>query len=229
MGESLNNAYQAVGPSVRHGRPRERPAAAGGARGGRGGRHRGARGLHRQLVVQPRGHTPDRDARTDDGPARHHHGEPRRRAGDVDHRADVARARAHRRPVGRDLHRRGFEGQPVLLEFFAVWCPVCTAQQKAVREALAHRPELVPISLNVDPNEGEDQVREHVQAHDGFDWRYAVASSTMTHRLIQEFGSVIANPPAAPVVRVCPDGTASLLDERGAKPAEALLASFDAC
>lgn len=123
----------------------------------------------------------------------------------------------------------GFVGQPVLLEFFAVWCPVCTAQQKAVREALAHRPELVPISLNVDPNEGEDQVREHVQAHDGFDWRYAVASTTMTHRLIQEFGSVIANPPAAPVVRVCPDGTASLLDERGAKPAEALLASFDAC
>lgn len=121
-----------------------------------------------------------------------------------------------------------FEGQPVLLEFFAVWCPVCTAQQKAVREALGQQPDLVPISLNVDPNEGEARVREHVQTHD-FGWRYAVSSSVMTHRLIQEFGSVIANPPSAPVVRVCPDGSASLLDERGVKPAETLLGSYDSC
>lgn len=122
-----------------------------------------------------------------------------------------------------------FEGQPVLLEFFAVWCPVCTAQQKAVRDALAERPDLVPISINVDPNEGDAQVRQHVESHEGFDWRYAVASSTLTHRLIQAFGVVITNPPAAPVVRVCPDASAALLDGRGVKSAETLLASFESC
>jgi cytochrome oxidase Cu insertion factor (SCO1/SenC/PrrC family) len=43
-----------------------------------------------------------------------------------------------------------FEVRPVLLEFFAVWCPVCTDQQKVLRDVTDRKDDLVVISLNTD-------------------------------------------------------------------------------
>jgi cytochrome oxidase Cu insertion factor (SCO1/SenC/PrrC family) len=123
---------------------------------------------------------------------------------------------------------REFAGRPVLLEFFAVWCPVCTRQQQQVGGLVDRMDDLVPISINVDPNEDAARVRSHLEDHD-FDWRYAVAPSSMTRALIDEFGTVISNPPAAPVIRVCPDGTASLVEGRGLKSIGDLEAAFDGC
>lgn len=122
-----------------------------------------------------------------------------------------------------------FVGQPVLLEFFAVWCPVCTEQQREMHGAGAEMDDLILISLNTDPNEDADRVREHLQRNEDFDWRYAVAPSAMTQSLVDEFGSIIANPPAAPIVRVCRDGRASLLDRRGVKPTDELVAAVEQC
>lgn len=122
----------------------------------------------------------------------------------------------------------GFGGRPVLVEFFAVWCPVCTSQQQELGTLVERRDDLVAISLNVDPNEDAEQVREHAEKK-GFDWRYAVSPPAMTKALIDEFGTVVTNAPAAPVVRICPDRTAALVDGRGLKSADALAASFDSC
>jgi cytochrome oxidase Cu insertion factor (SCO1/SenC/PrrC family) len=121
-----------------------------------------------------------------------------------------------------------FAGRPVLLEFFAVWCPVCTRQQRQVGGLVDRMDDLVPISLNVDPNEDVARVRDHLDEHD-FDWRYAVAPSSMTKALVDEFGTVISNPPAAPVVRVCGDGEAALVEGRGLKSIGDLEAAFERC
>lgn len=123
----------------------------------------------------------------------------------------------------------GFEGRPVLIEFFAVWCPICTRQQVQLRGAVDAVDDLVAISLNTDPNESAEQVRDHLSSYEGFDWRYAVAPPEMVRAFIDDFGSVIANPPSAPVVRVCPDGSASLLESQGVKSTDTLVAALDRC
>lgn len=122
-----------------------------------------------------------------------------------------------------------FADRPVLLETFAVWCPTCTRQQQQLVRLRARRDDVVVITLDVDPNEDAEKVREHLETHEDFDWRYAVAPSAMTRSLIDEFGTVIANPPAAPIVRVCPDGTAKHIDQRGVKSAETLAGHLARC
>jgi thiol-disulfide isomerase/thioredoxin len=98
-----------------------------------------------------------------------------------------------------------FEGQTVLLESFAVWCPTCTKQQQEVRklhEQIGNR--VVSISLDVDPNEDEELVREHA-IRNGFDWLYAVAPPELTRALIAEFGTAIVAAPSAPMILICGD------------------------
>lgn len=118
-----------------------------------------------------------------------------------------------------------FAGTPVLMEFFAVWCPVCTNQQKQIAALHDRMDGVVSISLNTDPNEDAAKVREHLDRH-GFDWRYAVAPAEMTDQLVDQFGAVIADPPSAPVVMVCGDGRARRLPN-GVKPPDELQAAIE--
>ncbi|AUV80751.1 hypothetical protein C2R22_03015 [Salinigranum rubrum] len=130
--------------------------------------------------------------------------------------------------TGETFSIEGFAGRPVLVEFFAVWCPVCTSQQEEVAVLVDRTDDLVAVSLNVDPNEDAEQVRTHA-SENGFDWHYAVAPSSMTRALVEEFGTVVTNAPAAPVVTVCPGGGPSLVEGRGVKSADDLAAAFDRC
>lgn len=116
-----------------------------------------------------------------------------------------------------------FAGSIILVEFFAVWCPVCTSQQEEIEALHADQDDFVSISLNTDPNEDASKVREHLDRN-GFDWRYAIAPTDMTEALVDQFSNVIATPPKAPVVLLCPDQQAALLRE-GVKPASELAAS----
>ena len=123
--------------------------------------------------------------------------------------------------TGESFRIADFAGTSVLLESFAVWCPVCTAQQREIRElheAVGH--EVVSISLNTDPNEDIRRVRDHTSRH-GFSWRYAVAPDTMIQALIDEFGFGIVNAPSAPMVLICEDQTHRPL-RRGVKRADRL-------
>lgn len=120
----------------------------------------------------------------------------------------------------------GFDA-PVLLETFAVWCPVCTNQQRRIAALHERREDFVSVSLNTDPNEDAARVREHLDRH-GFDWRYAVAPPEMTRSLKESFGSVVLSPTQAPVVLRCADGSARLL-ETGVKSADTLAEHLESC
>ena len=122
-----------------------------------------------------------------------------------------------------------FAGTPVLLESFAVWCPICTNQQKQVR-ALHEEvgDEVVSIGLNTDPNEDQDKVAAHIARH-GFDWRYAVAPAELILALKEEFGVGILNAPSAPMVLICPDQSVREMLRRGVKRANFLQEQVAAC
>tara|TARA_Y100000310_G_scaffold345863_1_gene471794 strand:- start:55647 stop:56228 length:582 start_codon:yes stop_codon:yes gene_type:complete len=99
------------------------------------------------------------------------------------------------------------KGKKVLLESFAVWCPLCTKQQsniKKLHEEIGD--EVVSISIDTDPNEDAALVKDHAEGN-GFDWAYAVAPKDFTTSLIDQFGNAVVNAPSAPVILVCEDGT----------------------
>ena len=117
--------------------------------------------------------------------------------------------------TGEQVRASDFAGEALLVESFAVWCPTCLTQQREVQQLdVAH------ITINTDPNEDEELVREYIEQH-GFSGHYAVASAAYTGLLIDEFGTGIINAPSAPVILVCPDQRAELLP-RGVKRAEQL-------
>ena len=123
--------------------------------------------------------------------------------------------------TGETFRISDFEGTPVLVESFAVWCPTCLEQQKEVQKLKsAEGDAIIHISLNTDPNEEEEQVREHLEKN-GFDWYFAIAPPEMTRAMIDEFGQEFVVAPSAPVVLVCENQSARLLP-RGVKSAEQL-------
>ncbi|EGQ43007.1 MAG: hypothetical protein J07AB43_09960 [Candidatus Nanosalina sp. J07AB43] len=75
---------------------------------------------------------------------------------------------------------------------------------------------ITSVSLNVDPNEDQQQIVQHTEEN-GFNWRYAVSGSSLTKSLVDEYGASIANPPSAPVVVVCENTSERL--QNGVKPA----------
>jgi len=108
--------------------------------------------------------------------------------------------------------------KPVLVETFAVWCPTCTRQQEEIKK-LHEKEGISSVSLDVDPNEEASKVQNHVQMNN-FTWRYSIASSGLTRKLVQQYGSSMASPPSTPVVLVCENGSRKLSD--GVKTAEKL-------
>jgi len=115
-----------------------------------------------------------------------------------------------------------FVGKPILIESFAVWCSTCLRQQKEMARLVELEGDsIIHVSLNTDPNEDLDKVRDHVELH-GFEWYYAIAPIDMTQLLIDEFGLTVVNAPLAPVILIEADGSARLLN-RGVKSAEKLL------
>jgi len=122
-----------------------------------------------------------------------------------------------------------FAGKMVLVESFAVWCPVCTKQQQEIKKLHEENEnsenEIISISLDTDPNEDEQKVLEAVQER-GFTWRFAVSPAELTKLLIDEFGPAIVNAPFAPVILVCENQSARLLG-RGSKSAEELKAEIE--
>jgi thiol-disulfide isomerase/thioredoxin len=104
-----------------------------------------------------------------------------------------------------------FEGTPVLIESFAVWCPTCTRQQKITKEFHEEVGEsVVSISLDTDQSEDESLVREHTERN-GFDWIYAVSPIEVTESLISDFGPGIVSAPSVPMILICENGKAEKL------------------
>jgi len=121
-----------------------------------------------------------------------------------------------------------FAGTPIFLESFAVWCPTCTAQQEITKDLHEEvGDDIISISIDTDPNEDADAVREHTQAN-GFTWRYAIAPIDMTQQLIDEFGLVFISAPSVPLLIICEDQSATLM-KRGIKTIDELKAAAANC
>ncbi len=119
-----------------------------------------------------------------------------------------------------------FKGKPVLVESFAVWCPTCLAQQKEIKKVKESKGEtIIHISLDTDPNEDEDKIREHIERN-GLDWYFAVSPVELTQALIDEFGLKVVVAPRAPVVLICEDQLTRFL-RSGVKSAEELISEIE--
>jgi len=128
--------------------------------------------------------------------------------------------------TGQTFKISDFKGKPVLVESFAVWCPICTQQQKNTKKLEAEAGnEIVSVSINTDPNEDEERVRSHITRND-FTWYYAISPIEVTRSLIDQFGIQIVNVPLVPIILVCPDQSAKLLSF-GVKSAERLKAEVE--
>jgi len=125
--------------------------------------------------------------------------------------------------TGQTFKISDFKGKPVLVESFAVWCPICTQQQKETKKMEAEADnEIVSVSINTDPNEDEERVRSHITRND-FTWLYSIAPIEVTRSLIDQFSPKVVNVPLVPIILVCPDQSTKLLPF-GVKSAERLKA-----
>ncbi len=119
-----------------------------------------------------------------------------------------------------------FKGRPILLESFAVWCPTCLAQQEQIKAVIQIEGEkIVHIALDTDPNEDEDQVREHLERNE-LDWYFAISPAELSQALIDEFGLSFVSAPRAPVALICEDQSTRFL-RSGIKSAEELISEIE--
>lgn len=128
------------------------------------------------------------------------------RSGDVD--AEVWRTTALRDVVtGEEFRIADLEGKVVAIEAMAIWCSTCRLQQAEADAALAEvdSPDVVYISLDVDPNERPEDLADYA-SREGFGWRFAVAPAEVSRSLAATFGEQILSPPATPLVILGPDG-----------------------
>ena len=127
--------------------------------------------------------------------------------------------------TGQKFKISDFKGKPVLLESFAVWCPTCLRQQREIKKVREIRGDaIVHISLDTDPNEDADKIREHMERN-GLDWYFVVAPIELTNALIDEFGLAVVNAPRAPVILIYEDQSTKLL-RSGVKSAEELISEI---
>ena len=123
--------------------------------------------------------------------------------------------------TGETFQIKDYEGKPILVESFAVWCPTCLKQQLIMKELLeSDGDSIIHVSLDTDPNEEESLVKEHAEKND-LNWIFTVSPKEVTKKLIDEFGIGVVNAPSAPVILVCEDQSSRLL-ERGVKSAAEL-------
>jgi len=127
---------------------------------------------------------------------------------------------------GKTFKVSDFIGKPIFLESFAVWCPLCTEQQR--KDEVLHKQEgdrIVFISLDTDPNEDEQFVKDHIQRN-GFTTLYAISPVDLTRDLIDVFGIGIVNAPSVPMILICEDGKFKKL-KNGQKSNDYLLGEIE--
>ncbi len=120
----------------------------------------------------------------------------------------------------------GFRGQLVVIEPMAVWCGNCRTQQLEAASALARLadPDIVYISITVDPNEREADLVAYAELL-GFDWRFAVTTTELARSLATDFGDQVLSPPSTPLILIGPDG--EVVDQHyGIRGADDLVALF---
>lgn len=101
--------------------------------------------------------------------------------------------------------------RPVLVQTFTITCPNCMRQQEEItRLAESGEVDFVMIGLDIDPNGDERSLRRYTDQK-GYTGLYARSPPPVTRSLVDQFGLTVLSPAQAPLILVCPDGTARLL------------------
>lgn len=110
---------------------------------------------------------------------------------------------------------------PVLIQAFTITCPICRQQQAEI--STLHASGAVPfvmIGLDIDPYGDAGSLRDYTRRY-GYYGLYAHSPPGVTSALVDQFGPLVLSPAQAPLILVCPDGTARILSP-GVKSAENL-------
>jgi cytochrome oxidase Cu insertion factor (SCO1/SenC/PrrC family) len=113
--------------------------------------------------------------------------------------------------TGKGFKISDFSGKVVLVETMAVWCTNCHAQQQQIeglQGLLDGNPDLVSVSLDIDPNETPDILMKYVAANSSFNWRYAIAPANLTREIGQTYGDQFLNPTSTPILIIDRHGIA---------------------
>jgi hypothetical protein len=111
--------------------------------------------------------------------------------------------------------------RPILIQAFTITCPICRQQQAEITKLhTAGEIPFVMIGLDIDPNGDADSLRDYTLRY-GYYGLYAQSPPDMTSALVNQFGTPVLSPAQAPLILVCPNGTARLLSP-GVKSAENL-------
>jgi len=130
--------------------------------------------------------------------------------------------------TGQNFKIKDFFGKPILLETFAVWCPKCLEQQQEIKKLQEELGDNVfSISLDIDPNEDEVKVKEHIEKN-RLNWKFAVLPVEITRNLIEEFSNSINYAPNSPIILICGDGKARQL-RNGIKDVNELKSEINKC
>lgn len=126
--------------------------------------------------------------------------------------------------TGEKFRVSDLKGQTVLVETMAVWCPLCTDQQREIEKAHALAPgEFASVSVDVDKTEDEQKLRSYVQ-NQGFDWPFSLdPGGAFGAGLEKLFGFAVLSVPNTPIIVVDREGNARLLPLGSIKTAEALV------
>jgi thiol-disulfide isomerase/thioredoxin len=103
------------------------------------------------------------------------------------------------------------EGKVVFVEPMAIWCTSCRRQQTDAVTALSRldRSRVVWVGLGVDRSERAEDLAAYSRRH-GFDFTYAVTPTEVAQALAADFGDLVLNPPATPIIVIGTDGTVTL-------------------
>lgn len=110
--------------------------------------------------------------------------------------------------TGKVFTMNDFAGKVVLVETMAVWCPNCIMQAGHVyrmHEQLDHPEDLISVSLDVDFNETDEDLKEYTDQY-GFDWRFAVAPIEVARALGNLYSAQYLNPPLSPMLIIDREG-----------------------
>jgi len=109
--------------------------------------------------------------------------------------------------TGKSFTIDGLRGSLVAIEPMAAWCTSCAIQQGESRVAIDQiaNPNLVYVSLGVDPNERPADLAKYADGK-GYEWPFVVAGKDVSRSLAATFGDQILSPPSTPLILIGPDG-----------------------
>jgi len=104
--------------------------------------------------------------------------------------------------TGQSFKIADFNGKVILLDTMATWCPTCQGEMSEIKllpGLYSKAPDLVRISLDVDPNEDATILKKYAAANK-FDWYIAVAPIEVGRFLETNYDQGYLNPPLQPML-----------------------------